>query len=421
MFVKILRCLPMRYKRNIHALPFKIDRIKAEQLLAESKSFFEKNINMNSIEESYIPFYKTDDINASALYYGEYGRDRTTMIPMPVYNNKTKSTNIVMMPITNTDWYPCSGSHEVTISSNKLKTHIYADFKYNYHIIKELKCMETEEIRDIDINIVMDQVAMRENYAIEKITKYIKKTLDSSTHQRIEQIYKADHVRINHIEYNIGKITTGIYYLPVFICKYTIGDYEYYKIINGYNGKISGVSTYEIKEVAKITGIIGGIAATGVTIFAPPLAIAAFITNCVFVIGCVTAGYINNVYKAKICEVIDNKKVEKNLLYLPTTKEFDATRKQELIKEREMMQEQELIQERETLKEIELQSIKLKILGLSDIGEITKESLLQARDRQLNQWNETNYDGSQSFAIAQINQINKAYEQLIESLNIKSI
>lgn len=396
MLTRTSRLLVFRNRRSLHAFPFRVTPPKAQEILESSRNWLQRNVKEATIEQAYIPFYKTVGVNANAKYVGEYGKYRTEIMYIPIYNNQTKMNQITAVPQTKTDWFACSGKHSIYVSPEQIKTNIYADFKYNPKIIESLTCPEFSNLQDLDIDVNTDSASMSENYAIDKIVKQTKKMLDSSTDNKIREHHKADTVRVTHMDYHIDPIKLTTYYVPVYICKFVVGKYEYYKIINGYNGKISGVHPYELWTIFGISSVLGCLGTTWIAIMDPVLIVNALICQAVFVASCVGLGHRLNVNYGLLCHRGGDKRSKRNSLYEPTEpKIITENPKMELPKEQKL-----------------LPLDKLQILGITDNVNVTKEILTEAKDKQLKLWNRNDRIGN-----VNISMINKTYEQLVSLLN----
>lgn len=429
------------FRRRVHALPFKIDLEKAKSLFEESKCKYHAEIKDLVLEQTHVPLYGTNGINVIQDYHGEYGRDRTVTTYIPIYDSKSKSTTLMPISTTKTNWFPCNGTHSFFIDPKSMKTHIYGDFKYNPKIIESLIDGSLTDVQDVGIETTEN--AMSKKYAIEKIMKYAQKMANIDAKNQVQFLYKPDRVNLTNVNFRTDEIKLMTYYLPVFICKYTTSSGEYYKIINGHNGKIKGFDAFDIKKIASNIGAWCLIATIIAGIIDPFIAMPMAVASIAVISGFSLSYYLKNSENASLCSKGSEKRVKRNLLYDPnppaakstnsfpshsetnvSQKESETVQKEPEVAQKEpevaqkepevAQKEPEIISEelRETFWPID----KLHMLGISETENITLEMLTMGRDRQLKQWDKPEFEGSDYFANANKAMINRAYEQLVSLL-----
>jgi hypothetical protein len=111
---------------NSVKIPFKISRQEANAKFATAESFFESRplrlhqpsqnslvvAKKDPVSECFLPFYTAEISHLKSRFVGEYGRDRYVTTYMTISTGK--STSIVPIVTTVTDWYSTSGTLKAT-------------------------------------------------------------------------------------------------------------------------------------------------------------------------------------------------------------------------------------------------------------------------------------------------------------------
>ena len=315
----MLKCIKRCY--NVYSLPFKIKRDEASKIFSQ-KTFFEKQTinnglilyNNDRIIETYIPFHSSDIKNLSSSFIGQYGINRIEVYTIFINGKISTQSRIV------TDWYHCRGNlckHDYPFGT--LETQIYADFKYPRYYIE--KCLRMNDVIHIsphiksDINIDMHN--MNVSFGLEKIITGINELEKDRVKEYIRNKYNADDSSVDKIDVHLedADIELYSYFVPAYIYIFTHNNKEYYKVLNGYNGMLSGTKIYShIKFI--VSGFISFSSLTLLVLsFNPYFRLTTFFISRILMVGSIggiLGGlFASNYHQYKIKKfTIENKKME---------------------------------------------------------------------------------------------------------------
>jgi len=284
---------PALYKINIRTfastntfpfkgLPFRLSLDNASKILLDSRNILEKRSKVNdliiyegnSIKEKFIPFYGANIRNLCSDYRASYGIDRTEVETYWEYDQTLKTDVCKTRLITVTDWYKTYGTiRKYNYPIGTTRTQIYAGFTYSRKDIENIMPKsEVSHMITLNANMlrsengekrIIDPHVMNSGHALEKIINRLHDMEQSRAKEYIRKHYSADHVIIDHLDMQLNHANIDLvnFHLPAFIYQFSSDELTLYKIIDGWNGGISGDKIYSPLKTFMATSLIGMIIA----------------------------------------------------------------------------------------------------------------------------------------------------------------
>lgn len=416
-------------------LPFKITRVKANEIFSNNRRFLEESSDGHStalsiyksdpVKECYIPFHSADVKGVTSAYVGEYGIDRTEYYWTTVYDGK--ESRQVLESRTVTDWYRCSGDLQLKdYPFGTLSTQIYAGFVYPRRIIEPI--LQTHDVINIaPINSEMLKFEgkqkivypheMKMAFALEKLNSRIYNKERSRAHAAIIRRHRADHSRVTSLDVNLADAEINLisYHIPSYVYESKVTGLLNYKIINAYSGGMHGNKIYSIVKSALFGASIGGALTAGITMVTNPILIVPQILLRI-VIGSSVSGAISGSFANMYNQ-------HQNYKFISTceneTKENTQHIESDDDKERRKLAADLNIGTDYVVKnKLRLPIDKCKLLGLNPEDEITLENVKSAYHQKIKKWHPDFFreKNSQKIAEAMSRQLNDARDELIEIL-----
>lgn len=418
----IIKQIKPQIRSNHIGLPYLITMNEAQKIFHKNNKFPEGKGDNIIITQEYLPFSYSDVTNFSCEYNARYGieKKRTEII---IQMNSNGIIGPALRTCYDVFWYNCDNlTTKLDSSKGETFTQIYTGLQYSNKAIEKIS--QTENLID-KLGVIkfcdpemFKTPMLHELYIKNKVNKIIKKILESKCRESfVKQYYNADRHEIVNIIYNDnGKIELCMYYMPVFVCCYTIMGLKYYKFINGYDGRISGRNTFGIKQVVMASLGVGVITSYSFTYVNPLLFLPMFKLCCIITALPIIIAFINNIVKSNN-NIKNDKREFKNKKFASMNNYGDSE-----LTEIKYVLNNDFKPEKVDCDEIENKSEisekypenHLNVLGLNDTNDITKEVLLIAKNKQLDKWNKTNYNGSRVIADIYIDRINESYKVLSE-------
>lgn len=408
------------YSIDIKALPFKITKKQAENIISENVSMFEKTNNTTAlqiynedpIKIKFIPFHSMEISKLYSSFVGKYGIDRTETYWY--YNASTKSMQMGTRTVT--DWYRCSGTNgPVTYPLGTYDTQIYAGFNYpKYLVERSLRTTDVENLVNFNKNMLnfdgntaeIDPHEMKISFALEKMISELYDLEKNRILRHIKKYYRADHSKIENLDMHIDESNIQLFsfYLPAYIYNLSLGNSTYtYKIVSGYSGQLNYHKIWSAPKFFLVGSIIGALltlhpAFRTMSILARVLLGSSF--------GIPPALYAKLSPKYKIQH--DNDQIKKdyeiNKEKIETEDDkkryeyaqFDSTQRTSQDKSRKLFYPKD----------------KLKLLGLNPDNDVTFQEIKIAYYTQVKKYHPDIYKGNKEFGKQMTQQLNKAYTDL---------
>lgn len=423
----------VRYLTKITGLPFEITRRDVGKILVDNKGFFERtnpgdvekkhkeskaniaNSDYDPITKKFLPFHSVDVSNLSTSFTGQCGYDRTEIYFVPVYNGKT--TTIQTRTRTVTDWCYCHGSvpNGSYPLGETLETQIYAGFEYpRKYVSKIMRSKKVSKIHDFNVTkeSKLSSHDMKIKYANEKITVEICKFEEQRVHNYIRNHYNCDRSRIITFDVGLHKANYNVksYHLPVWEYKFsTDGKNSFHKIINGFNGRVSGDKIESPTRKGIFWGVMGllGGASTLLTLSNPMLTAANIIARTAIpalVMGGGSALWTKNT--ADNLEYVNKHKIKKDVEHNDTIDEteYDVYAKGLVDNHLENAYQEEI-------------NNMYLLLGINDSTNMTLKKLKKHYRNEIMKWHPDIYQGDNlDVAKHMTRQLNNANKKLREHI-----
>lgn len=260
-----------RSRSTLRRLPYRIQRAKANELLAPSTNFFEVNTSIPSTElviydqdpvtKCFIPFHSADFREIASQYTANYGIDKIEYRWVTSYDLNTKKTTTKLQPQIVTKWRTIQGIMSMTdYPLGTKQTQIYAGFTYPQELMERTLTIDNlEGLQPVVDDSLYQAHEMNIAFALEKMNSRLYDLEIARITKYIYKLYSADHVKITSLNMNweTAKINLISYFIPAYIYQTNLYGLIKYKIINGYTGNMG---TNRIYSPAKISGL--GVALT---------------------------------------------------------------------------------------------------------------------------------------------------------------
>ncbi len=433
---------PLLFKRHqstAHGLPFKVSREQANSIFAKSHKFLDADrhpaetssvvaYKADPVVACYMPFHSADIKNLYSVYVGERGHYRTEFYYVTVLD-KDNHPRQELRTRTVTDWFRCSGSMDYTNYPFGVKdTQIFAGFGYPSVLVENsLRCYDVVgivPITDEMLNFggkkkIVYPHEMNMGYALEKLNGRV---YDLERHRAINDIktkHKADEARIHTLDIYLSEADIQLfsYFMPAYICQTSVTGLNSYKIVNGFDGNISGNRIYSVFKSTIAGAGVSGFAALALTAFSPHTMLVSqilFRLALASSFGGAISGFFANWSN-----------VSKNY-------EFISGMKKEFNENSQFPQSDEDIERREYAEQvngytdfvhnhghnIRLPADKCKLLGLDPEQDITLEMVKKAYHSKIKKWHPDLFreNNSKRQAEEMTRQLNAANEELTKIL-----
>lgn len=274
--------------RMVHyRLPYRVLPSEAYGIFVENKAGTEGIVGDPFIEGILLPHYIGGIERIECSYEGQCG----------VLTGKTDwhfdGKRMVPHYYVSNDWYGVRDSlTKMRIGIGHEMLNVYAGDNCSAEIVKEVNHFRVpvdelvkedgdgQEIYKEDTGTFVDGVRGA-------MIKIVNEWFEDLALADLKVKYKADNYRIESINCNMSELEIKKYYMPGYICWYKVGGKYYYKIINGYTGKISGRLTYGAGLMGKFGIGIGGVSGIGLGVIGVDIAVASML--CLGVIPVVMA------------------------------------------------------------------------------------------------------------------------------------
>eukprot|EP01038_Epipyxis_sp_PR26KG_P005839 gene5839-8056_t len=426
---------------EITSLPFKITPNEALDILSKNHSFFEKKINDNeqyigkNLQKVYIPFHTAIVKQLESKYAGQKGIDRTESYTVTVPNSDGKGSHTEQRSRIVTDWYNVTGKTSLKNYNTKLEDyylHIYGGFDYPKQYVCQslvttsLKRSDYMKIK-VDDAIKVRPHDMNYSKAFDDILKHLFSCEKNRAEQHIIDTYRCDRSHIDSLHLNLEEIILEkfSYHIPAYIYTSRIEDKMICKIVNGYNGNCSGDSIYCELKFGLFGSIVGGVIGLASLLWFPIYMSIPRLIMLRLGMTTVAGGLVGGLSS-----------------FLYTEYKYNSTRSQIEQDKQENLKSEESMEDMKR-KRLEYDTIndnntnernynnnnnnnnnnrttsyfkEYQLLELNSRKPLTRQLLVDARNKMLLKWHPDIYNGDRDKATLMSSQINEAYSTLLRSL-----
>ncbi|KAK9667479.1 hypothetical protein K7432_017811, partial [Basidiobolus ranarum] len=251
-------------KTKLKAIPF--TRTKQEALEAFSRHhgknwFSAGHIDPDKMDARYVPFWIGSTSVISNIVSAQVGYNQT----VTRYNRATRRNETTIE--TRWAWIDRQFTLEGKYASSDPQMQIYGAYKYKKGYINPIKGGEDvmEQVRDFDPTLLtlpdrtevshIDMFNIKPNIAVETIRRYVNFQEERQAEQFLMQTYRADNVRLLHLEVELVDLLVSPVYFPVFVAKKEYLGTKFRTFVHGVTLKTGGQLFYSPEKTSLLTGV----------------------------------------------------------------------------------------------------------------------------------------------------------------------